>query len=130
MALINFIKFALLVVIMAYNNVKASPSPGLTDDVLDVVGDFSSRFTLLSKTYLDTYDLTDKRLVRDLSVKPSLEEIEWTQITQCWPGCDEDYYLGAKYLGFSPLIPSKREKCISFAQFVYFSREVCLLFNF
>ena len=93
MALTSFIKFALLVVIMAYNNVKASPSPGLTDDVLDVVGDFSSRFTLLSKTYLDTYDLTDKRLVRDLSVKPSLEEIEWTQILQCWPGCEKDYYL-------------------------------------
>ena len=40
---------------------------------------------------------------------------------------------GAKYLGFfSPLIPSKREKNIlhSFAQFVYFLREVCLLFNF
>ena len=71
MALINFIKFPLLVVIMAYNNVKASPSPGLTDDVLDVVGDFSSRFTLLSKTYLDTYGLTDKRMVRDFSVKPS-----------------------------------------------------------
>ena len=128
MALINFIKFALLVVIMAYNNVKASPSPGLTDDVLDVVGDFSSRFTLLSKTYLDTYDLTDKRLVRDLSVKPSLEEIEWTQISrQCWLGCEEEYYLGAKYLGgFS----SRSLKMREIYQFVYFSREVPLLFNF
>ena len=40
--------------------------------------------------------------------------------------------LGAKYLVFSPLVPSKREKNVlhSFAQFVYFLREVCLLFNF
>ena len=39
---------------------------------------------------------------------------------------------GAKYLGFfSPLVPSKREKILFiFAQFVYFLREVCLLFNF
>ena len=39
---------------------------------------------------------------------------------------------GAKYLFFSPLIPSNEKKHIgiSFAQFVYFWREVCLLFNF
>jgi hypothetical protein len=37
---------------------------------------------------------------------------------------------GVKYLIFSPLIPSKPEKCISFAQFEYFLSEVCLLFNF
>ena len=39
--------------------------------------------------------------------------------------------LGAKYLGFfSSCSPKIREKYISFAQFVYFLREVCLLFNF
>ena len=37
---------------------------------------------------------------------------------------------GAKYLVLSPLVPSKREKYISFAQIVYFLREQCLLFNF
>ena len=42
---------------------------------------------------------------------------------------------GGKYLDFSPLIPSKREKNLlvlssSFSQLVYFLREVCLLFNF
>ena len=45
---------------------------------------------------------------------------------------------GVKYLGFSPLVPSKREKnvllLLSFAQFcsvfIYFFREVCLLINF
>ena len=31
---------------------------------------------------------------------------------------------------FSPLVPSKREKCTSFAHFVCFLGEVCLLFNF
>ena len=49
---------------------------------------------------------------------PNLELFSWIPI-------------GAKYLFFSPLVPSKREKkCISFAQFVYFSRKVCLLSNF
>ena len=39
--------------------------------------------------------------------------------------------LGAKYLFFfSSRSLKKREKYISFAQFVYFLREVCLLFNF
>ena len=39
--------------------------------------------------------------------------------------------LGAKYLGFfSSRSLKTREKYISFAQFVYFLREVCLLFNF
>ena len=39
--------------------------------------------------------------------------------------------IGAKYLDFSTLLPSKREKniCISFAQFVNLLSEVCLLFN-
>ena len=32
---------------------------------------------------------------------------------------------------FSPLVPSKQEKnMLSLSQFVYFLREVCLLFNF
>ena len=40
-------------------------------------------------------------------------------------------YKGAKYLGFFSSHSLKtREKYISFAQFVYFLREVCLLFNF
>jgi hypothetical protein len=39
--------------------------------------------------------------------------------------------LGAKYLGFfSSRSLKTREKCISFAQLVYFLRKVCLLFNF
>ena len=38
---------------------------------------------------------------------------------------------GAKYLGFFSSCSLKmREKYISFAQFVYFLREECLLFNF
>ena len=39
--------------------------------------------------------------------------------------------IGAKYLFFfSSRSLKMREKYISFAQFVYFLREVCLLFNF
>ena len=42
---------------------------------------------------------------------------------------DDDF--GAKYLVFfSSRSLKTREKYISFAQFVYFLREVCLLFNF
>ena len=38
---------------------------------------------------------------------------------------------GAKYLVFFSSCSLKTgEKCISFAQFVFFSREVCLFFNF
>ena len=38
--------------------------------------------------------------------------------------------LGAKYLNFfSSRSLKMREKCISFAQFVYFLRKVCLLFD-
>ena len=40
-------------------------------------------------------------------------------------------FIGAKYLGFfSSRSLKTREKYISFAQFEYFLREVCLLFNF
>ena len=39
--------------------------------------------------------------------------------------------IGAKYLVlFSSQFLEMREKCISFAQFLYFLREVCLLYNF
>ena len=39
-------------------------------------------------------------------------------------------FLGTKYLvSFSSCSLKTREKYISFAQFVYFLREVCLLFN-
>ena len=39
--------------------------------------------------------------------------------------------LGAKYLvSFSSRSLETREKYISFAQFVHFLREVCLIFNF
>ena len=37
--------------------------------------------------------------------------------------------LGAKYLAFFSSFLKTRKKNISFAQFVYFLREVCLLFN-
>ena len=51
--------------------------------------------------------------------------------TICSLHFEENNYLGAKYLGFFSSHSLKtREKYISFAQFVYFLREVCLLFNF
>ena len=43
----------------------------------------------------------------------------------------DSFLKGAKYLGvFSSRSLKLREKCISFAQFVYFLRELWLLFNF
>ena len=45
--------------------------------------------------------------------------------------CREMSDYGGKYLGFfSSRSLKTREKYISFAQFVYFLREVCLLYNF
>ena len=61
------------------------------------------------------------------------EQLETTTF-QCF-GCDfetdDKDELGAKYLEFFSSHSLKtREKYISFAQFVHFLREVCLLFNF
>ena len=38
--------------------------------------------------------------------------------------------IGAKYLDFSPLVPSKREKNVLVCSVVHFLRDVRLLFNF
>ena len=61
------------------------------------------------------------------------EQLETTTF-QCF-GCDfetdDKDELGAKYLGFFSSHSLKtREKYASFAQFVYFFKEVCLFFDF
>ena len=73
---------------------------------------------------------------------PYVQEFTWksedktSRGTRCTdysnqPSDDNNYALGAKYLFcFSSRSLKMREKYISFAQFVYFLREVCLLFNF
>ena len=35
----------------------------------------------------------DRMMVRDTSVKPSTETIEWYQLSKCWWGCEEEYLL-------------------------------------
>ena len=32
-------------------------------------------------------------MVRDTSVNPTSETIEWTQVSRCWWGCEEEYLL-------------------------------------
>ena len=62
--------------------------------------------------------------------------VEWTFsggwcTSQNLVGLQNKTHQGAKYLGFfSSRSLKTKEKYISFAQFVYFLREVCLLFNF
>ena len=66
----------------------------------------------------------DKAFERDMDVGRKIQE-EIRALAKF------DATLGAKYLGvFSSRSLKTREKCISFAQFVYFLREGCLLFNF
>ena len=35
----------------------------------------------------------DRMMVRDASVKPSTETIEWYQLSKCWWWCEEEYLL-------------------------------------
>ena len=61
-------------------------------------------------------------------------EWKWGTLHQkkfCADKVHPDTDKGAKYLGFLSTRSLKtKEKYIGFAQFVYFLREVCLLFNF
>ena len=55
----------------------------------------------------------------------------WSFLEKLLNAADPNTNIGAKYLGFfSSRSLKTRENYISFAQFVYFFRELCLLFNF
>jgi len=60
--------------------------------------DYSTRFTEDSQKLLAGLGLTDKRLVKDNSVSPTTETIEWTQASRCWWGCEEEYRLVDYYI--------------------------------
>ena len=69
--------------------------------------------------------------INDLMVEESIEEVYFILNGNNQAHKSTAAILGAKYLGvFSSHSLKTREKYISFAQFVYFLREVCLLFNF
>merc|ERR1719361_842205 len=55
-------------------------------------------FTKDSRNLLAGLGLTNRRLVKDNSVRPTTETIEWTQISRCWWGCKEEYRLVDYYI--------------------------------
>jgi len=57
------------------------------------VGDYWKKFTKSNQDLLTDFDLINKRMVRDTSVEPSTETIEWTQAKRCWWKCNEEYLL-------------------------------------
>ena len=83
---------------------------------------------LLSDTKRKNQKVQDKMIEQIEIIKNKLEEYKLDHKTH-ESSIEDD--IGAKYLGFfSSRSLKMREKCISFAQLVYFLREVCLLFNF
>ena len=60
-------------------------------------GDYNTKFTDGSKKLLAAYNLANKNMVRDKSVSPKSETIGWTQILQCFFGCEEEYLLTDYY---------------------------------
>ena len=72
--------------------------------------------------FYETYETKDGKYMAVGAIEPQFYAELLSKI-----GSDS----GAKYLGFfSSRSLKTREKYISFAQLVYFLREVCLLFNF
>ena len=60
-------------------------------------GDYNTKFTDGSKKLLAAYNVANKNMVRDKSVSPKSETIGWTQILQCFFGCEEEYLLTDYY---------------------------------
>lgn len=56
-------------------------------------GDYNTKFTDENKKILQSYNLVNKRLVRDKSVTPTSESLEWSQISKCLWKCKEEYLL-------------------------------------
>ena len=55
--------------------------------------DYSETFTKDSKVLLEAYKLHNVRLVREASVPPPVETVEWQQTSRCFISCQEDYWL-------------------------------------
>lgn len=47
---------------------------------------------------LEKFDLFHKWLMRNESVEPPIEKIQWTQFDRCWWMCEEEYYLVDYYV--------------------------------
>ena len=89
--------------------------------ICQVTHTFGSLYFYFCASALFYQDRDQTKTLRDTNffmVVPEMNKSKWKD-------------QGAKYLGFfSSRSLKTREKCISFAQFVYFLREVCLLFHF
>ena len=57
------------------------------------LGDYWKKFNDVNRDLLKDFDLIDRRMVRDTSVKPSTETIKWSQASRCWWSCEEEYLL-------------------------------------
>jgi len=55
--------------------------------------DYDIKFTEENKRILESYHLLNKRMVRDTSVNPTSETLEWTQVSRCFWSCEEEYLL-------------------------------------
>ena len=54
---------------------------------------FYQTFSEDSKILLEAYKLHNKSLMRDDSVPPPVETVEWSQASRCWWSCREEYWL-------------------------------------
>ena len=66
-----------------------------TDRAIGVLtaGDYWKTFTKGNQDLLKSYNLLNKRMVKDETVSPSSETIKWTQVARCLLGCKEEYLL-------------------------------------
>merc|ERR1712112_103059 len=55
--------------------------------------DYDTKFTDESRRILKAYNLFNKRMVRDSSINPTSESLEWTQVSRCFWKCEEEYLL-------------------------------------
>ena len=53
---------------------------------------------MLISLFYQGLGLRNRRLVKDGSVRPTTETIEWSQISRCWWSCSEEYRLVDYYI--------------------------------
>jgi len=77
-----------------------SPAIGIGIDVAGAAtkSNYASVFTSDSRNILSALNLLNQRMVKDNSVRPTTETIEWTQASRCWWSCEEEYKLVDYYL--------------------------------
>ena len=69
-----------------------SPRTGRAVGVF-TLDDYWHTYTQGNEDLLTYYHLHNKRMVKDNSVRPTSETIEWSQKSRCWFGCEEEYLL-------------------------------------